>query len=351
MNPKTFFGFALVTLVIVIAATASIASRYGAATSIDINEVVFSGMTDKLGSAGEISIQDKDKTLTIKKQGDAWVVSDRSNYKAVDNTVRAVLVGVSELRLREAKTEKAERYAALQVEDVTAKNANSRLLTVKDKDGKVMASLLVGKENNELAGGSDVGRYIRKPGEKRSWLAEGKLTVPNAVKNWVTPQFLHVASKRVDTVVVTQPNGQIMSVKRENPKSKKFLLQNTPPARKIEYQSDIDNMGDGLDKLELEDVMAAGKIAFPPLKTTSTKIKTYDGLVMDVQMLEKGENFWAVFKASTGDGANDDVKKEAENINAEVSKWVYQLPAFKFRYMSRKVEDVLEKPKKKDDKK
>jgi hypothetical protein len=351
MNPKSFLGFLAVTVVIVVAAAVSISARYSAAVSVDLNEVVYPGFADKFGDVAEIQVQDKDKTLTVKRDGKGWVLSDRSNYLADGDVVRQVLVGLTELRLREAKTEKKELFSKLSVEDVTEKDSKSGLLTIKDKGGKVLASLIVGKENSDLAGGADVGRYIRKPNEKQAWLAEGRLVVPGAVKAWVSPKILDVSNKRIDTVVVTQPNGLVMDVKREKIDGEKFVINNMPEGRKIEYQSDIDNMGDGLDKLELEEVRAAGKIEFPADKTISTTLKTFDGLMIDVKLLEKGDDFWATFVASAGDGAEDKVKKEAEDINATVSRWVYAIPAHKYRYMTRKVEDVLEQPKKEEEKK
>ena len=46
----------------------------------------------------------------------------------------------------------------------------------------------------------------------------------------------------------------------------------------------------------------------------------------------------------------ENIIKEASLINSTVSKWVYEIPAYKFRYMSRKIEDVLKQPKKSESK-
>ena len=82
MSPKTFLGFGAVTAVVVIAAGVSISARYGAATSGVAEESVFAGLSGQFEDIGEIAVQDKDKTLTIKRAGDAWLVSDRSAYPA-----------------------------------------------------------------------------------------------------------------------------------------------------------------------------------------------------------------------------------------------------------------------------
>lgn len=358
MKPNTFFGFLAVTVVVVVAAGFSITSRYGSAAVDQDSERMFPALTTAINEVSEISVQDKEKTLKVARDGDKWVLPDRNNYVASDEIVRDILVGLSELRVREAKTKKPSLYSRLQVEDLSAKDAKSVLLKVKGKDGKLLVDVIVGKINAEIAGPTETGRYLRKTGDEQSWLVSGKLVVPDGVDKLVQPQFMDVESSRIDTVVVTQPDGKFMSVKREKPEDTKFKLLNLPEGRAIEYQSDIDNMGDGLDKLDLEDVHAAATLKFPADKTIKTEIRTYDGLIVNVEMFEdeKAEVFWGKFKASVADDAakKDEVTKEAAKINAVVANWAYQLPAYKYRYMSRKFSDVLKKPedkKKKDEKK
>ena len=351
-KPKAFLVFSVVTAIVIVASGISIASRYSVATGGLAKEAVFTGFSETFADIGSISVQNKNTTLTVKLLENKWVLADRSNYPASTEVVRDVLVGLAELRLKEAKTERKNLYSRLEVEDVAEKDAKSKLMTVKDKSEKVLASLIVGKETSEIAGASDVGRYIRKPGEKRSWLAEGRLILPDTVKNWVSPQFLNVSNMRVDTISVVQPDGQVMLVKREYKTGTKFVIQSPPPNRKIEYQSDVDNMAEGLDKLDLEDVRPNGEIDFLENKTIITNYRMFDGLILNIELFEeKDSKFWGRFKASTEEGASDEIKKEAEQINLKVSNWVYELPGHKFRYMSRKIEDVLEQQKKNDDKK
>ena len=352
MSPKTFLGFTSIVSVVVIAAGISISARYSVTTSGTAEESVFADFSAKFSDVGIITVQDKDKTLTIKRSDKSWIVVDRSGYSASVEAVQDVLIGLSELRLKEGKTEKKDLYSKLNVEDVTDKDAKSLLLNIKSKEGKVLASLIVGKQTDQIAGASDVGRYIRKPGEKKSWLAEGRLRVPRSVKDWVSPQFLDISTKRVDQVNVVHPDGQSMNVKRQSKGGIKFLIKNLPMGRKIEYQSDVDNMGDGLDKLELEDVRAAGIIEFPGNKIIKTEVRTFDGLILNVESFEdKDAKFWGRFEAAAESDAVEEVVQEAARINENTQKWVYELPAHKFRYLTRKLDDVLEGLKKGSEKK
>ena len=345
MSPKTFIGFAIITMLVVIAASFSIATRYSVHKVGFEDKPVLPGFADKVGGVEEIIIQDVKQKLTVKRDGNTWVMADRQNYLAANEVVSDLMLGLSELRLREAKTIKPKLYSRLQVEDLKGKKAKSILLTVKGKTGE-LARLIVGKVSADVAGSSNTGRYIRKPGEVQSWLASGRLDIPLAVNKWVKPEFLDIASSRVENVTVNHPDGSKMIVSRTG--KKKFEIKNMPNNMVVEYQSDIDNMGDGLDKLELEDVMAVGSIKFPKDKIISTRITTNDGMVIKVKMIDINDgNFWAAFDVEAELTASDLVKKEVFTINSRVSKWVYELPAHKYRYMSRKHSDVLKDPKSK----
>ena len=79
MSPKTFLGFFSIVSVVVIAAGISISSRYSVTTSGKAEESVFVGFSEKFEDVGIITVQDKDKTLTIKRSDMGWGIEDRSD--------------------------------------------------------------------------------------------------------------------------------------------------------------------------------------------------------------------------------------------------------------------------------
>ena len=56
---------------------------------------------------------------------------------------------------------------------------------------------------------------------------------------------------------------------------------------------------------------------------------------------DKVGEFWGHFRVKAKDNVAKSVVDEAKSINSRVENWVYSLPAHKYRYMTRKVEDVL----------
>ncbi len=349
MSPKAFLGFSIVTIVVIIAAAFSIVSRYEVDTNGSSQARLLPGLTDRVNDVTEIVYQDNEQMLTVRRDGESWGIVERANYTVDPEVVRTLLVSLSEMRQGEPKTRVKDRYARIQVQDVDAADAQSMLLTVR-ADESVVGEIIVGRESREVAGAAGIGRYVRKPGEDRAWLASGRLDVPSSVKAWVKPEFMHVASERIATARIVHPDGHVMSIKRAAPKSSKFLITDLPKDATIKYQSDIDNIADGLDHLELEDVARPGEREFPADKTIKTEYRTSDGLIINAESYETEKvTFWGKFSARAADDIEDaetaeKIKKEAEAINAKVSDWVYQLPSYKYRYMTRRVDEVLEKP-------
>lgn len=351
MTPKTFIGFATITAVIIVAAAFSISARYSTDVFVLTDEPMFPDLTAKVNDIAEISVRDAEKTVVIVRKGVDWVLPERSDFPASGEIVRKFLIKLAELRVRERKTKDPKLHARLQVEDLKGKKALSKQLTVKDQDGKVLADTLIGRQNFDIAGTVDAGRYVRKVGDPQSWLTAGTFDMPDAINKWVKPEFMNVNAKRVRTVTVRHPGGDgDMTAERIEPKGTKFKALNVPAGRKVEYQIDIDNMSDGVDRIELEDIREPGQIEFPADKTIKTTLRTYDGLIVDVELFSKDndEEFWARFKASVSPDAKDKKKIEAEaaKINNTVTQWVYQIPAFKYRYMTRKMKEILDQPKK-----
>ena len=201
-------------MVIVVLAVVSILTRLDDKNSGLSETLVLENFQEKIPTISQISVKHKDKTLIVKRSGKSWVLANRDNYVASIQSVSDLLGGLSRLRLRERKTSRENLYSRLNVEDIDAEDSNSRLLTITDKTNHVIVALIIGKEASEFGGASETGVYLRRPGDKPSWLAKGRLQIPSSVQDWVKPEFLDINKKRVQTVRVVHPDGRVMNVKR-----------------------------------------------------------------------------------------------------------------------------------------
>lgn len=348
MTPKVFAGLAAVTAVVVVAAGFSVAQRYQTATYVPEKEPIFPAMHDKVNEVSEILYQDKQVRILVARKDGKWVLAERHDYPVSDQIVRELVIGLAELKILEPKTKLPKLYARIQVDDLANEKSLAKHLVVKGKGGEVLIDALIGRRNFDTTGLTDEGRYVRRSGEAQSWLVAGRFEIPDAIKKWVGKEFMSVDAKRIDTARTVHPDGGALNVQREDKSGTRFKVLNVPQGREVEYQIDVDNISDGLDKIEFEDVAKAGEVEFPKEQTIRTTYRTYEGLIVEAELVARDESksdFWARFKASVADDAasKDEVAKEADKINAETANWVYKVPAFKYRYMTRKLEEVLKK--------
>lgn len=325
---------------------------------------LFPGLADHLNDVGRIIIARKADTVTVVKKGDAWGVAEKHDYPADFRKVRKLLVDLAELRPLEKKTSTPSLFADLQLEDLSAPDAKSVLVTLKGADGKDLLATYVGKQRFARGGTGNDGVYIRKTNENQTWLAKGTLGVDQGAVNWLDRELADVAHERVEKVVVTQPDGASITVSREKVTDPHFTLAAVPKDKKPKSEYDVDQEASSLEGLQLDDVSPAAGVAAPADgKLGKAEIATFDGLVIHVELLPKDKETWVRFAASYAAPAAkpsdadakagklktaEEVQKEVAALNAKAKGWVYKLPDWKLDNLRKKMADLVEDEKKKD---
>ena len=174
MSLKTNLIFWLLTLLVLVGAIISIFERSVVTEEVALQRV-FKGLDKKLQDVHKLSIENREKAINLGRKNQEWVLTDRSNFVASEGAVKALLLAISELKLKEAKTSREKLLPRLHLEDVTKKGSKSILLTLRDQKNNLIAELILGKEAQQMPGVTGIGRYVRKPGEKTAWLAEGNV--------------------------------------------------------------------------------------------------------------------------------------------------------------------------------
>jgi hypothetical protein len=329
-------------------------------------ERLFANLDPKaINSAASLAVTAKGKTFTVYQKDGAWVVKEMSDYPADTALVRKALFSLTELRPYEAKTKDPARLAKLELEDPKGKDAQSKQLTVKDKDGKVLADVIYGKANttNVIVGKEMV--YVRKAGTDQAWLAEGDPTLKSEPLDWVIRSVMDIDVERVKDVETKSPKGElVLHVAKEKADDKEYTIKNMPQGRKPKEARTISYVAESLDNVNLDDVKKAGDIDFEKNGTAVGTWRTFDGLVIRARMAEVDKKFWVALSAEVDEAAllkekpkadsklkdADAVRKEAAEINSRVRAWAYHLPTTSSRFMTYKLDDVLE-PEKKDEEK
>jgi hypothetical protein len=375
MNPKAFIALTAATVIVIAAAAYSIVDHYGAVQTVGSEQRVFPDLIDRLNDVAEIEVKLHDDSFLMKRQAGKWIMTNRNNHAVRQEKVRKALIQLSQLNLYEPKTKMERWYPRIDVEDVTTKDAESKHLRLADGSGKTIAEVILGKDQYFMSGAAKRGVYLRKPGEDQAWLASGLLEVGMFSRDWVVRDIMDINAKRVRSVETIANDGARLVVARGKPSERNFKIKNMPKGAKLESRAfgNMRDMASGLAVIDLNDVLPAERVAFSGDKASKAVLRTFDGLVVEISLLQKGEDYWAQFKASTdpssfiapGDASAketkspdkdektdqgdlrgaDEVKKEAQAINARVGGWAYEVPYYKGKPLGTRLEDLLAKKK------
>ncbi len=378
MKPRTLVILAVATLAFAIAAVV-VDIRSPAGSSGGAGELLFPGLADQINDAARITVATADRKFAVVRADGGWTVADRYGYPAKFDTVKATLVGLAQLRTVEAKTAEPSLYPRIEVEEASGKGAKSALLAVEDAKGTTLASLILGKRRYGRGGGDNAAMiYVRKPGEARSWLAQGTLERNDDIGMWLQREIVNLDRGRVRQVSVTSPGEQPFVIKKDKPGGGDFALEAVPQEDKVKSSYEVNAIAGGLSALMLEDVLPAKDLK-PEAKLVRTlEYKSFDGLVLDIALYQQDGKTWAKVQAAfdpngvaaapaaPAEGSSgqekaaqgseeeakpkgaDAVKKEAEEIAARTKDWVYGLGAGDLATLGKKFADLIEpkaKPK------
>lgn len=275
---------------------------------------VFPDLAARLGTAAKLDIQHGSVTLHLardpRQSGALWTVAGRDHYRALQDKVRELLADLTGLRLDEPRTSDPAFYRRLGVANA-GKGSDATLVRVLDGKGGVIAALIVGHARTAQSGNADT-LYIRRPGEARSWLADGRLAATSDAQDWLDRSIVNIDAKQVAGVVVTR-GGTTLKFARQGGT---FTL--TEPATHPKLDAfKLDEVSRALSDLTLEDV----KHAPPPGQPLGRAVfTTTDGRTVTAEVNKDGPAIWATF-AATGKGT--------DALEDKVKGWAYEIGSWK----------------------
>ena len=256
--------------------------------------------------------------------------------------VRALLVKLADAALVDRKTRNPERFGLLELEDIGVKDAKSRFLAIADDKAKPIAELIVGKRSAEQFAAGKGGTYIRRPGERDTWLVNTEIDVNPAVNQWVDTTIFEAEIAKVKRVEVTIPGEeQVVAVDREvgKPANKdSYKLQDHPAGKKLKSDYTLEDLVNAFARVELEDVR---KPVAPAAGVPAPHVATYEtdsGTKITMRVRSDGDARWASVEA-VGEG---DGKAAADKVNAAATGWEFRLPGWKFDQIFKKQADLLD---------
>ena len=318
MNRKQLIN--LVLLGLVVGAVGVFLYRQRAASWNQANQAMGQKVVKDfpLNDIAQFRVKEPETELNLAKVEDQWTVKERWNYPANFTEVSDLLRKIWELKSVQTLQVGPSQYGRLQLlspEKEKGTNVGT-LLDFKDKSGKTVQSLLLGKkatktsDNASPFGGGDypVGRYLALPDNPQNvWLVSETLADVEAKPDrWLNKDFFKVEKLRSISVTHTNATNS-WALAREKEGGDLDLRDKKP--------------GEEFDKNKA--YSAGNALSYPSFTDVVNPAAKPEEIGMEAPILarlETFENFVYTVKAAKANGTNEDNYHLQMTVTAEFVK-------------------------------
>jgi hypothetical protein len=266
-----------------------------------------------------------------------WVLPGRGNYPASFEEVRKTLVGLAALETIEPKTARADWFHYVDLD--APPQGDGVLISLADDRNRVLASLIVGKSEDVGDVSDNIALFVRQPGQTQSWLVLSPFTPRAAQSDWLKKNIVDVDRSRIQSVEVRPQAGPGYTVSRDKPADADFALVPLPRGRELTDSSAPDAVGSALADFSFTDVQPVGNFDFDG-QAWRTVTHSFDGLIVNVDVVKQGSDDWARINAYALPG-QPDAAKEAREIDEAAQGWAFKLPAYKGAAFTTSLDSLL----------
>jgi len=290
--------------------------------------LAFPGLATHLAQASRVELRRGQQGTTLIRQGEAWGIAEQQGYPARPERVREMLTGLTELRLMEERSADPALWPRLGVEDPAAAGSTATLLRVLDAPGGVIAEIVLGRRRIRTQGNAPESIYVRRPGEARAWLAEGRLGADADPSLWLNRDLTILAPARLRRVEIARTGQPPLVLARAGEVDAPLDIitpQDAPVADRIA----LDEVGRAFDMLSFVEVRTTA----PGEALGEARFHYTDDVTITVSPHRDGELFWVRLAAAGGE--------EAQQLQARFQGWAFQLGPWKEKAMIPRLEDLV----------
>lgn len=347
MRSTTLIALTVVT-VPVFAAAVWVPTPGGTGSVAVATGPVLPGLKDWIAKAAKLTVTGSSGTVTLEHKGaaakagevsaDGWTLTDKGGYPVDPATIRPILAGLVDMKTVEPKTERPKLYDRLDLGDPAAKDSQAKSVELADAGGADMVKLIVGRRRYGLTG-SDDGIYVRKLGDERTWLAAPAFDLPSDQLAWIDRKLVDIEADKIKTVSLTPAAaGSKPLTFTRAAATDKLAVQDLPKDFKLKSDNPGSDVAAVFRYLDLTDVEPAAKLTTAPVATAH--VETFDGLAIDVTLVEQDGATWVKFAAK---GAGD-AAKEGDEIAKRTTGWAYRIPDARVKTLETKLPDLQAPP-------
>lgn len=300
----------------------------------------FPDLDAKIRDVAHLHIQSTKGTIDVVFKPDkGWVVASHDDYPANFDALRQTVLGLAGLQTIEPKTARGDwlHYIGLDAPP----HGSGVAISLMDEKGTGIASLIAGKSEDIGDPSGATGLFVREPNTTQSWLVRSTFEPKTDIADWLETHVLDIDRARIEEVDVEPSNGPSYSARRQRPTDDDFDLLNIPKGREIAYAGAADGVGAAIAGFTFDDVRPAKDFDFSDQGHASRLItRTFDGLIVTVETIQQGPNYWTAIQTEAEPG-KPDAQKEAREISARTTGWAYKLPAYKGQLFMTSLDSLL----------
>ena len=103
------------------------------------------------------------------------------------------MIKVTQLRFLEKKTEKPSLYSRLDLHYPKDEEGNSKLILILNQNNEKLSEFIQGKVKKN-------GIYIKKSGDKSTWLTTGMLSMPIDDNDWLETKIFDIKNEEIEKI-------------------------------------------------------------------------------------------------------------------------------------------------------
>lgn len=304
-------------------------------------------------SIGAIILGAGEGAVTLKRQGNGFVVASKDGYPAETSEVNSLISKCLEIKTTELITDDSKNHEDLEVTEDKARTV-VKFMTA-DPNSKILAGVVVGK-TEELGQGT----YVRLLSSD-SKVSDRVLTSPDVpwiadgVMSYIEQELISVKSDEIESVTVGSPSGEFTLKKDED--SGDPVLVDLPAGKKLKT-SDARSVLTALTSLRFDDVKKKpSDMTFDRHYVCMLKNSTEYTIRINKQD-DKTYIFCTAKFTGTVPGKepgvveSDEVLKDKEarllandaanTFAAKHRAWIYEIPDYKANNLTKDLDDLLE---------
>ena len=337
-------------------------------TAARSGEIVFPGLLDQVNSVVRVRVTGNEGKFTLTQDRDTWVVEEKERYAADPDRVHKLLLGAAGMKRVEPKTSNPELYPKLWLEDPSSKDAKSVRFVLENASDAELANWVLGDRRPSKSDASRTELYIRVADDPLAWLVEGSVPGGQKIIDWLDRPVARIDRERLRAVEVVHADGTVIAVNKSLPADADFVLRDIPAEREPDSQYRINDIGRFLEDLRFEDVAPSSSLDFAGSLDKQVQAATFDGLRVHLETVMRDGEAWAQLRAEFDEGlveksedaaeaskdeagaapgdtpgslrSADEVRAQAERLNARWKGWAYELPSFKRDYIAKRIDEL-----------